>query len=144
MDLGFKIYKPNYGPSKDKGVENKIKLFSWPPNPDARGVLAEELDRALAEMDALALDVEAVLGELGGDFGGADRAEHLASFAGLDGEDELDGGQLGGGRRNLVMGLLVGDDDKSFPAGHVGDSLTEHRPAMRLAALDCFGERLAG
>ncbi|MEY3492260.1 MAG: hypothetical protein RL309_1388, partial [Verrucomicrobiota bacterium] len=33
-----------------------------------------------------------------GDFSGADRAEHLASFTGLDGEDELDGGQLGGGR----------------------------------------------
>lgn len=29
--LGFLPYKPEYGPSKDKPKENRIKLFSWPP-----------------------------------------------------------------------------------------------------------------
>lgn len=29
--LGFLPYRPEYGPSKDKPKENRIKLFSWPP-----------------------------------------------------------------------------------------------------------------
>ena len=96
---------------------------------DARGVLAEELDGALAEVDALALDLDAMLGELGGDFGGADRAEHLASFTGLDGEDELDGGELGGGR---VGGLEV--------AGFTDFAgLLEGLDVLRVGAVD--GER---
>jgi hypothetical protein len=73
--------------------------------------------------------LDAVLNELGGDFGGADRAEHLASFAGLDGEDELDGGELGGGR---VGGLEV--------AGFTDFAgLLEGLDVLRVGAVD--GER---
>ena len=70
-------------------------------------MLAENLDGTLAEVDALALQLNAVFGELGGDFSGADRAEHLTTFTGLDGKDEFEGGQLGRGRsRGLeVLGL---------------------------------------
>jgi|SRR6266853_4222091 len=40
--LGYKSYKPIYGPSKDKPHENKIKLLSWPPE---KGTLAKKVQK---------------------------------------------------------------------------------------------------
>ena len=60
---------------------------------DLRGVLAEAFYGAMREVDALAVNVQALSGESGGNVGGGDRAEHFPALARFHGEDERNGGE---------------------------------------------------
>jgi hypothetical protein len=111
---------------------------------DVGDVLAEELDGTLAEVDALTLDHDTLLGEASDDFGDADGAEHLATLAGLNGEGEGDALDFGGelGRGLEIAGLTdfpgLGEGVEILLVGAVDgkrDAL-EEQVVARVAGLD--------
>ena len=73
---------------------------------DADFEVAEGLD-GLVEADLAAVDLEALGGELDRDVRRGDRAEEVAVFARLAGEDEHDGGELGPYTSITISVLLI-------------------------------------